>query len=200
MKSSGNIFIFVKETSGLELFVPLVRDMGWKIYSSRRVRIYLKEHGVDCNLFGDPTDCPSKAGGHRVPNSKILAGIMADHESLEDETIADNQIPFADVVVLDADTSFLASNDHRFCLDDIDICPSVFILASVQNARWVCPVIDIPDREKLVQEIVENGSVSERTRSILALKALSSVASNARAACDLSRYKLSSGQSLFRRS
>lgn len=194
----GNILI-IGSPEGLEEFGQLAK-LGWRLYSSRNVIKFFAERGVKCHPVGVAEGCPRRLAGHLVPSSRIIAGIMANRESLGDmQDIEDLGIVAFDVVVIDPNSNFIRQLDGKpsFDIGSIDVEPSILILSAIQNSRWVTPVVSEKDRDCVIHEIVKDGEVCLLTKQVLASNALAWLSSNTKFLSDVVHHHIGRKQPIF---
>ncbi len=174
-----------------------LRDIGWEFISGGKAAKSLREIGIDYTKHSD--DYIPELNGHPMLNFKILSGILADCESLQDmEKISDLDIEMIDIVLINFQktANFAYSKDNPR-VKDIDTCLFSYLIAAVQNSKYVNIITDPSDCSLVVREILAFGKTSLITRGMLVQKALDMLATNFKFIADVARYRSKTGQPIF---
>jgi phosphoribosylaminoimidazolecarboxamide formyltransferase/IMP cyclohydrolase len=161
-------------------------QLGWNFISAGNGGEVLNAIGVQYNKIES-----FDMDGGCVANSRILAGILADRESLEDmERISDLGIRTVDIVLINIQkTSVHAYDKNNVGVNNINAHFFAYLIAGIQNLKYVNVIVDPTDCGLVVREISTFGCTSLLTREMLAKKALDTLSANLKFVADTARYK-----------
>lgn len=169
--------ISVSDKTGIEEFAEFLQKKGIEILSTGGTAKLLKEKGIAVKTVDSHTGHPEIMDGRvKTLHPKIHGGILAvrDNESHKKDMDANNIRPI-DLVVVNL-YPFKQTIDKPDCtledaIENIDIGGPAMVRSSAKNHKFVTIVVNPADYKTVMDEIEKNGSVSQKTRNVLAVKA-----------------------------
>ena len=174
-KNRPKALISVWDKQGIDKLAEALVRSGYEIVSSSGTAKHLRDHGISVTEVSDITSVPAILGGRvKTLHPKIMGGILARRGEAEDESdILTYDIPLFDVVVCTLypfEETARKNTTADDLIENIDIGGVSLIRAAAKNHRYVTVVTDIADYES-VAEAVSNGTLTEKFRKELAIKA-----------------------------
>lgn len=176
----GLAIISVYDKSNLEEFAKSLSDLGYEILSTGGTARFLREKNIPVRSISEYTSHPEILEGRvKSLHPRIHGGILARRDRPEDlEDIANNKIDPIDFVVVNLYPftkqvgKVEAEKDplHSSLVEDIDIGGPTMIRAAAKNCRFVVPVCDPNDYDRVLDELKANGEISLKFRLELASK------------------------------
>lgn len=165
-KPTKRILISVTDKTGLEKFKRLT-DIGWEIISTGGTLTKLQELGIPCMHIEEITHFPEMMNGRlKTLHPNVFGGILADRSKPEHmNAIAEHSIGTIDIVVVN-----LYDFAGKPGIENIDIGGPSLLRAAAKNGAHTVPIHDTEDYSKVIQEIIENGEVSKKTKQYLVTK------------------------------
>lgn len=173
MKKRALISVFDK--SGILEFARSLERMDWEIISTGGTYRYLKENGLNPIEIEEVTKFPEILDGRvKTLNPYIHGGILYKRDNKDHcETIKSQEISGIDMVVNNLypfEEKLREGVNHEEMVENIDIGGPSMIRAAAKNYKDVLIVTDPKDYVKIEEEL-ESGEVSEKTKLDLARKA-----------------------------
>jgi phosphoribosylaminoimidazolecarboxamide formyltransferase / IMP cyclohydrolase len=170
----------VHNKSGLVEFAKALADLGWTLLASGGTAKLLRENNILVTEVADYTQSPEiLAGRVKTLHPAVHGGLLArpteeDHQQLLDlgwdyiDLVAVNLYPFEETI---------AKPNVTFAdaIENIDIGGVTLIRAAAKNHERVTLVCDPSDYSSVLEEL-QDGGVSDKTRSELAVKGFASTA------------------------
>ena len=170
----------VHNKSGLVEFAKALADLGWTLLASGGTAKLLRENNILVTEVADYTQSPEiLAGRVKTLHPAVHGGLLArlteeDHQQLLDlgwdyiDLVAVNLYPFEETI---------AKPNVTFAdaIENIDIGGVTLIRAAAKNHERVTLVCDPSDYSSVLEEL-QDGGISDKTRSELAVKGFASTA------------------------
>ncbi|MGB3617839.1 MAG: bifunctional phosphoribosylaminoimidazolecarboxamide formyltransferase/IMP cyclohydrolase [Catalinimonas sp.] len=126
----------------LDVLVPLLHDLGVRLYSTGGTQRFIEELGVPVTAVEDLTGYPSILGGRvKTLHPKVFGGILARRDRDDDQQqTAQYEIPSIDLVVVDLypfEETVASGADEADIIEKIDIGGIALIRAAAKNFRDV---------------------------------------------------------------
>jgi len=168
--------ISVSNKTGIIPFATELSKLGVELISTGGTAKFLRENGITTKEVSEITSFPEMLDGRvKTLHPKIQAGILAVRDRKEHlQQLAEQGIPQIDLVVVNLypfDKLSQSGARHDDLIENIDIGGVTLIRAAAKNYHYVGVVVDPLDYEKVINEIKETGSLSNKTREKLAVKA-----------------------------
>jgi len=168
--------ISVSNKTGIIPFATELSKLGVELISTGGTAKFLRENGITTKEVSEITGFPEMLDGRvKTLHPKIQAGILAVRDRKEHlQQLAEQGIPQIDLVVVNLypfDKLSQSGARHDDLIENIDIGGVTLIRAAAKNYHYVGVVVDPLDYEKVINEIKETGSLSNKTREKLAVKA-----------------------------
>ncbi|HHV46826.1 MAG TPA: bifunctional phosphoribosylaminoimidazolecarboxamide formyltransferase/IMP cyclohydrolase [Tissierellia bacterium] len=168
--------ISVYEKRGIVEFAKKLVELGWQIISTGGTLRELKGSGIDVIGIEEVTGFPEILDGRvKTLNPYIHGGILyrRDDES-HVSTVKDMNISSIDMVVnnLYPFEETLRKEDVTYdeIIENIDIGGPSMIRAAAKNYKHVTVIVDPEDYQLVLNELMENGETTLKTRLYLARK------------------------------
>lgn len=174
--------ISLSDKTGILPLAKRLREMGVEIISTGGTARHLRENGIEVTQVSDITGFPEILSGRvKTLHPIIYAGILADKSNSDhiNELEAHNIQPINMVIVnLYPFEQTIRSPEVNLtkAIENIDIGGPTIIRAAAKNHKSVLVITDSEDYEHILEELSENGDVSEDTRFELAKKAFAHTA------------------------
>jgi phosphoribosylaminoimidazolecarboxamide formyltransferase/IMP cyclohydrolase len=157
-------------------FAQELSNMGYEIISSSGTAKALKENRIKVTEVSAVTGFPEIMGGRvKTLHPKIHGGLLAVRDNKEYmRQLKDNQIAPIDIVAVNLyPFEQVVTKGGRMdeIIENIDIGGPAMVRAAAKNHRFAAVVIDPEDYQKVIDEIKKEGSVTMKTKKMLALKA-----------------------------
>ena len=172
----------VYDKTGITEFAAGLIGLGYELISTGNTFNTLSAGGIPVTAVGDYTGFPEMLGGRlKTLHPKIHGGILAArddpshmaeisaHGVGEIDIVVNNLYPFGEVVKKPDATLGDA-------IENIDIGGPSMLRAAAKNYRFVTVLCDPADYAAVLEELTENGKMSERTNFKLAAKAFAHTA------------------------
>ena len=174
--------ISVSNKEGLvELCAKLVNDFRIEIISTGGTLKTLLEGEVQATDITDFTGFPEMMDGRvKTLHPKVHGGILARRE-LDQEVMDNNDIKGIDLVIVNlypfVETISKPKTTLEEAIENIDIGGPSMLRSAAKNNKYVGVVVDPEDYNRLLEEMQESGgSLTQKTRSLLATKAFTHTA------------------------
>ncbi len=164
----------VYDKTGIVEFAKGLIDLGWELVSTGGTHAALVEAGVHVLAVADVTGFPEILDGRvKTLHPKIHGGLLArgdnpvdqdqlnEHEIVPIGLLAGNLYPFEQTVQRDG-------VDHADIIENIDIGGPAMLRAAAKNYRYVLPVIDPADYDRVLEELAEGEPIEEFRRELAA--------------------------------
>lgn len=171
--------ISVSKKEGIEDFAKHLAELGVDIISTGGTAKALKSAGVSVASVSEITGFPEMLEGRvKTLHPSIHGGILADRSKESHmEALEEMGIKPIDLVVVNlypfAETIKRPDVTREMAIENIDIGGPTMIRSAAKNHRGVVVVTDPSDYNVVMEEIRQNGGVSEETSFNLAVKAFS---------------------------
>ncbi|KPU45929.1 bifunctional purine biosynthesis protein PurH [Oxobacter pfennigii] len=168
--------ISVFDKSGIVEMAEQLSDLGVKIISTGGTEKTLKQSGLDVINISDVTGFPECLDGRvKTLHPKIHAGILAMRDNKEHmEQLEKLNVDTIDMIIVNLyPFKQTISKEHvelEDAIENIDIGGPTMLRAAAKNYKDVVVIVDPQDYRKVLDEIKENGDVSEKTKFYLAFK------------------------------
>ncbi len=172
--------VSVSDKTNLEPFVRGLTDLGIEILSTGGTAKYLTECGFKVKAISDHTGQQEILDGRvKTLHPLIHGGILARRDNPADmEQLREHKISPIDLVIVNLypftakvrEVETLAKPNHESLVEHIDIGGPTMIRAAAKNCRFVAPVCDPDDYEKVLEELRSTGDVSLKLRRQLSTK------------------------------
>lgn len=186
---------------GLEILAAALHQWQVEMISTGGTLLWLRQQGYEAQPVEDLTAFPEMLGGRvKTLHPKIFGGILHQRDkSADNKQVEEFGIPTIDLVVVNLypfEETLTLGASHAEIIEKIDIGGVALIRAAAKNYQDVAIVADPSDYEKVAHELqTHHGTISEKTRKYLAVKAFQITASYDAA---ISRYLQSDeNQSIF---
>ena len=168
--------ISVSDKTGIVEFARTLTEMGVEIISTGGTARAISDAGVTVTSVDKVTGFPEILNGRvKTLHPKIHGALLAVRES-EDHMrqLAENGIETIDLVVVNLYPfeKTVAREDVTIedAIENIDIGGPTMLRSAAKNNRYVGAVTDPDDYNLVLNEIREQGGLSEKTRRYLAVK------------------------------
>ena len=168
--------VSVSDKTGIVEFASALTEMGVEIISTGGTAHALSDAGVTVTPIDKVTGFPEILNGRvKTLHPKIHGALLAVRES-EDHMrqLAENGIETIDLVVVNLYPfeKTVAREDVTIedAIENIDIGGPTMLRSAAKNNRYVGAVTDPDDYNLVLNEIREQGGLSEKTRRYLAVK------------------------------
>ena len=174
--------ISVSDKTGVEKFALFLQNKGVEIFSTGGTAKLLKEKGIAVKTVDLHTGHPEIMDGRvKTLHPKIHGGILAVRDNPRHKKDMENN----DIVPID----LVAVNLYPFkqtvskpdctveeAIENIDIGGPAMVRSAAKNHKFVTVIVNPDDYEAVADEIEKFGTVSQKTRNNLALKAFTHTA------------------------
>lgn len=177
MKKIARALISVSDKTGLIDFARRLARHSIEIISTGGTAASLRDSGLAVRDISDLTGFPEILGGRvKTLHPKVHGGLLSirdnpDHRRQTEE----NHIEYIDMIVVNLypfrQTVARESVTVEEAIENIDIGGPSMIRSAAKNFEDVVVVVDPSDYSAVADEIDKSGSVSQRSRFILARKA-----------------------------
>jgi phosphoribosylaminoimidazolecarboxamide formyltransferase/IMP cyclohydrolase len=168
--------ISVSDKTGIVEFAKQLAEMNVEILSTGGTASKLREAGIEVKDVSDYTGFPEMMDGRvKTLHPKVHAALLALRDNPDHmRQIEEQGVELIDMVVVNLYPFQATIAKEGVTLDDaienIDIGGPTMLRSSAKNYRHVAVVTDPTDYDKIINELKENGKVSEETKSNLAVK------------------------------
>ncbi|MBN2102768.1 bifunctional phosphoribosylaminoimidazolecarboxamide formyltransferase/IMP cyclohydrolase [bacterium] len=168
--------ISVSDKTGIVPFAKELSELGVEIISTGGTAKLLSEKGVPVIPIDSVTGFPEMMDGRvKTLHPKIHGGLLGLRDNPDHAAKAKEMgIDWIDLVVVNLYPfeQTIAKPDVSLedAVENIDIGGPTMLRSAAKNFRFVAVVTDPADYARILNEIRENGSVSEQTRQLLAAK------------------------------
>ena len=169
--------ISVYDKRGIVKFAKELHKLGIEIIATEGTARFLKINGIPVKKVSDVTDFPEILDGRvKTLHPKIAGGILALREKEEHmKELKKHGIRPIDIVVSNLypfeETISKESVELKDALENIDVGGPNMIRAAAKNFENVVVIVNPERYEEVLDELRENGEVSEKTRARLATEA-----------------------------
>jgi len=174
--------ISVSDKSGIVDLARTLNTRGVKILSTGGTASLIAKQGIPVTEISDYTGFPEMMAGRvKTLHPKIHGGILG-RRGLDDEVMQEHDIQPIDLVIINLYPfqETVAKPDCSFeeAIENIDIGGPAMVRAAAKNHSSVTVVVDPTDYATILGEMDDSdGSVSDKTRFSLAIKAFEHTAS-----------------------
>ncbi|SDZ33474.1 phosphoribosylaminoimidazolecarboxamide formyltransferase / IMP cyclohydrolase [Proteiniborus ethanoligenes] len=168
--------ISVYDKTGIVEFAKELVKMGWEIVSTGGTAKKLEEEGIEVIDISSITNFPECFDGRvKTLHPRIHGGLLAlrDNE-IHIKTMEELSIKPIDIVVNNLypfkQTVLKEDVSHEEIIENIDIGGPSMLRASAKNYRFVTVVVDPRDYDRVIDQLKNNGQVSDETKEYLAAK------------------------------
>lgn len=168
--------ISVYDKTGIVEFSKELVKMGWEIVSTGGTAKKLEEEGIKVIDIYSITNFPECFDGRvKTLHPRIHGGLLAlrDNES-HIKTMEELSIKPIDIVVNNLypfkQTVLKEGVSHEEIIENIDIGGPSMLRAAAKNYRLVTVVVDPRDYDTVIDQLKNNGQVSDETKEYLAAK------------------------------
>jgi phosphoribosylaminoimidazolecarboxamide formyltransferase/IMP cyclohydrolase len=167
----------VHDKTGIVEFASGLRDLGIELLSTGGTAKLLAEKNILARQISDYTGFPEILDGRvKSLHPKIHAGLLYRRENQKDRaTVEEMGIKPIDMVVVNLypfEEATARSSDVANAIENIDIGGPTMIRAAAKNYQHVAVITDPSDYPNILIELKKNNcQLSDRTRSLLMLKA-----------------------------
>ena len=166
----------VSDKTGLEPFGRGLADLGWKLLASGGTARALREAGLEVQDVSEWTGFPEILGGRvKTLHPAIHGGLLARDTNADRAELAQLGLRTIDLVACNlypfTQTVARAGVTLDEAIEQIDIGGVTLLRAAAKNAARVTVVVHAGDYERVLQELMVNGSISASTRYRLAYEA-----------------------------
>ncbi len=180
LRRIGRALISVSDKTGVGEFAAFLERAGVEILSTGGTARLLEDRGVAVTEVSTYTGLAEMLGGRvKTLHPRIHAGILG-RRGEDDESLAANDIPYIDLVIVNLYPFERAVADPgcdlRTAIENIDIGGPALLRAAAKNHADVTVLVDADDYAGLRGEIEALGGVSGRSRFRLAVKAFAHTA------------------------
>jgi phosphoribosylaminoimidazolecarboxamide formyltransferase/IMP cyclohydrolase len=168
--------ISVYDKTGIVEFAKKLVELGWQIISTGGSYKELKNSGIDVIGIEEVTGFPEILDGRvKTLNPYIHGGILYKRDDEKHiSTVKNMNISSIDLIVnnLYPFEETLEKKDvtHEEIIENIDIGGPSMIRAAAKNYKDVTVIIDPEDYQLVLEELMENGQTTLKTRLYLARK------------------------------
>ncbi|OUM90662.1 MAG: bifunctional phosphoribosylaminoimidazolecarboxamide formyltransferase/IMP cyclohydrolase [Bacillus thermozeamaize] len=169
--------ISVSDKTGIVDFAQELNQLSFEILSTGGTLKLLREHQIPVTSVSEVTGFPEILDGRvKTLHPRIHGGILAVRgDASHMEQLAAHAIQPIDLVVVNLYPfkATIAKPDVTFeeAIENIDIGGPSMVRAAAKNHRDVTVVVDAADYPRVLDELRQEGAVSEETRRRLAAKA-----------------------------
>ena len=167
--------ISVSDKTGIVELAQNLHDKGVELLSTGGTAKLIDERGIAVTEISDYTGFPEMMSGRvKTLHPKVHGGILG-RRGIDDAVMQEYDIEPIDLVVINL-YPFQQTVANPDCsieeaIENIDIGGPAMVRAAAKNHASVTVVVDPTDYELVLQEIIDGGGVSDRTRFSLAIKA-----------------------------
>lgn len=172
----------VSDKSGIVELGRALTDAGVELISSGGTASALSEAGVEVKKVADITGAPEILGGRvKTLHPKIHGGILADRRNpehiaeLEQQGIAPIDLVVCNLYPFERTVAHPSVTEDD-AVEQIDIGGPAMVRAAAKNFHSVAVVVDPQRYPAIVDELRNNGGISEETRRSLAREAFAHTA------------------------
>jgi len=168
--------VSVSDKTGIVEFARTLTEMGVEIISTGGTALAISDAGVTVTSVDKVTGFPEILNGRvKTLHPKIHGALLAVRESENHmQQLAENGIKTIDLVVVNLYPfeKTVAREDVTIedAIENIDIGGPTMLRSAAKNNRYVGAVTDPDDYNLVLNEIREQGELSEKTRRYLAVK------------------------------
>lgn len=191
--------ISVSDKLGLADFARGLSDCGIELYSTGGTRRHLQSAGLEVQDISEYTGFPEMMDGRlKTLHPKVFGGILCRHDREDDmQAIAGHGIQSFELVVVNL-YPFEATISREGvtmpeAIEQIDIGGPSLVRAAAKNHAFTSIVTNPEQYSAVLDEIIENGEVSEPLRKRLAGEAFARTAAYDRAIADYFAGELAGG-------
>ncbi len=167
--------ISVSDKTGILEFAKALHEKGVELLSTGGTAKLLIDNFIPVKEVSKHTGFPEIMDGRvKTLHPKIHGGILG-RRGIDDGVMKDNDIAPIDLVVVNLYPfeATVAKDDCTLedAIENIDIGGPAMVRATAKNHAHVSIIVDPTDYERVLEEINNNGNVSDATRFDLAVKA-----------------------------
>jgi len=174
--------ISVYEKKDVAEFARSLSGLGIEIISSGGTAKLLESLGLKVIEVSDLTGFPEMMDGRvKTLHPKIHGGILADRSKKEHLEQAEAKgISLIDFVIVNLypfeKTVNESEDDLDKAIENIDIGGPALVRSAAKNYRSVAVIVNPRQYQSVIDELTKNGSLSDKTRELLALEAWEHIA------------------------
>ena len=167
--------ISVSDKTGIVELAQTLNHNGVELLSTGGTAKLIADAGIAVTEISDHTGFPEMMAGRvKTLHPKVHGGILG-RRGIDDEVMREHAIAPIDLVIINLYPFQQTVADPDCSLEDaienIDIGGPAMVRAAAKNHASVTIVVDPDDYPALLQEMADDGSVSDATRFSLAIKA-----------------------------
>lgn len=168
--------ISVSDKTGVVEFAKALNEMGVELLSTGGTARAIREADIDVKDVSDYTGFPEMMDGRvKTLHPKVHAALLALRDNPEHmKQIEEQGVELIDMVVVNLYPfqATIAKEGVKLedAIENIDIGGPTMLRSSAKNYRHVAVVTDPNDYDVILQELRENGQVSDETKARLAVK------------------------------
>ena len=168
--------VSVSDKTGIVEFARALADTGVEIISTGGTARAIREAGIDVTSIDQVTGFPEILNGRvKTLHPKVHGALLAVRDSEDHmQQLEENDIDLIDLVVVNLYPfeKTVAREDVTIeeAIENIDIGGPTMLRSAAKNNRYVGAVIDPADYGLILNELKEQGELSEKTRQYLAAK------------------------------
>lgn len=169
-----NILASVHNKEELDRFLGSILSASDTVYATGHTFDYLLSKGIAAKSTKELSGFQELVGGRvRTLAPGIFAGILSTRDETSSSELKEHGFPEFEMVIcnLYPFEEAAKSGNLNAMIENIDIGGITLIRAAAKNYKYVTAICDPSDYGPVSEEIRLNGSVSEKTRADLALKA-----------------------------
>ncbi|MFA5499288.1 MAG: bifunctional phosphoribosylaminoimidazolecarboxamide formyltransferase/IMP cyclohydrolase [Candidatus Cloacimonadia bacterium] len=169
--------ISVSDKTGLVPLAEAMINKGYKLISTGGTAKHLKDNGLSVDLVEDISGFPEILNGRvKTLHPMVFGGILADRRNEKHlSELAKHKIPQIDIVVVNlypfVELISKGESDLMTMIENIDIGGVTLIRAAAKNYHSTAIISDVNDYQKVIDELDQEGRITEPTRKKLACKA-----------------------------
>jgi phosphoribosylaminoimidazolecarboxamide formyltransferase/IMP cyclohydrolase len=167
--------ISVSDKTGVVDFAKKLSGLGYQIISTGGTLKTLQDEGLSPISVSEVTGFPECLGGRvKTLHPKVHGGILAKRSDPEHmQQLKTLEIDTIDMVVVNLypfKETILKGCDLSGAIENIDIGGPTMLRSAAKNYKDVTVLADFADYDKIIQELSQNGEISEATNLYLAQK------------------------------
>ena len=168
--------ISVSDKKNLNILAKYLVSCGVEIVSTGGTASFLRDREFPINDVSEVTGFPEMMDGRvKTLHPKVHGGILARRD-IDQEVMKENDIKEIDLVVVNlypfAETISKPETTLEVAIENIDIGGPSMLRSAAKNNKHVGVVVDPDDYPLIIEEMkLNNGSISQERRSLLAAKA-----------------------------
>jgi len=172
--------ISVSDKTGIIDFVRILRELNVDILSTGGTARLLTAQGLTVTEVSDYTGFPELMDGRvKTLHPRIHGGLLG-RRGIDDDIMAEHDIAPIDLLVVNLypfeQTVADPAADLAQAIENIDIGGPAMLRAGAKNFERVAVIVDPADYTALIEELRDQGKISQQTRFNLACKAFAHTA------------------------